>query len=232
MRHVDPSWSLSLGSKLSAHVLMTDRSHGDFSLDQPRHFLNERQRGLVDASWAYLEQVHGRSVIQINQAGDHKGRRGDALCTNVAEAPLAIQVADCAPVALISMDGTLGMAHAGWKGIVKGVLDSTCSEIRRLGDQPSIAVVGACIQPTHYEFGYSDLKSIEKIFGPSIRSKTLEGRLALDLPELVRVALERNGIHKIIFLGGCTGSSSQYWSHRTNLDKERQVMVAWIGRES
>ena len=62
----------------------------------------------------------------------------------------------------------------------------------------------------------------------SVRSETRSGQPSLDLPEMVRIALKRNGINEITFLGGCTADSPQFWSHRANKDTERHVMVAWI----
>lgn len=228
MNHVEPSWSRKLRSNLIANVLITDKSHGDLSLNQPKKALHERQRELVDAPWSYLQQVHGSSVIKIKNAGEFQGIEGDGLITSEFETPLSVQVADCAPVALFSTEGILAIAHAGWKGLASGIIDNACSNINDLGAAPSIAIVGPCIYPENYEFSIEDLEFLQHTFGMSIRSETQSGQLSLDLPEMVRISLNRNGIDEIIFLGGCTADSPRFWSHRASRDPERQAMVAWI----
>jgi len=228
MHHAEPSWSHKFANNLTANVLVTDKSHGDLSLSQPKKMLHQRQRSLVDAPWAYLEQIHGNSVIKIQSAGEFQGVKGDGLITSEFETPLSVQIADCAPIAIFSRGGMLAVAHAGWKGIASGVIDNTCSEMNNLGESPSIAVVGPCIYPENYEFGINDLEFLQRIFGMSVRSETRSGQPSLDLPEMVKIALKRNGINEIIFLGGCTADSPQFWSHRANKDTERQGMVAWI----
>tara|TARA_Y100000817_G_scaffold312486_1_gene306526 strand:- start:319 stop:1017 length:699 start_codon:yes stop_codon:yes gene_type:complete len=228
MYHVEPSWSQKFENNVRANVLMTNKSHGNLSLRQPKKMLHERQRSLVDAPWAYLEQIHGNSVIKIESAGESQGIKGDGLITSEFETPLSVQVADCAPIALFSGGGALGIVHAGWKGLASGVIDNACSEMNNLEESPSIAVVGPCIYPENYEFGINELEFLQRIFGMSVRSETRSGQPSLDLPEMVRIALKRNGINEITFLGGCTADSPQFWSHRANKDTERQVMVAWI----
>ncbi len=235
MYHVSPSWSQRFGNKINVHVIMSDMSHGNFALDQPEDLLGQRQRSLVDAPWSYLRQIHGGTVVQVKKAGTCKGEEGDALVTNSMEVPLSVQVADCAPITLISTDGILGVVHAGWKGLLEGIVDNTfhvMSEYDGKGTEsnmpPSIAVVGPCIHPEVYEFGIDDLASIEKTFGSDIRSETKLGKPSLNLPEMVRLSLFRNGVKEIIFLPDCTATSPQYWSHRASKDTERQVMVAWM----
>jgi copper oxidase (laccase) domain-containing protein len=65
-------------------------------------------------------------------------------------------------------------------------------------------------------------------FGPTVRSKTKEGTLALDIPETVKIALERNNVEEIYSIGNCTAESKEFWSYRAGQDIERQAMVAWL----
>ena len=229
MYHVEPSWSQQIGKEHKAYVLMTDKSYGNLSINQEKETLHGRQEGLVGKPWAYLEQVHGNSVIEITRAGEFQGTKGDALVTSCVDIPLSVQVADCAPVALFSEEGVLGVVHAGWRGVHSDVIGKTCFEMNKLGQAPSIAIVGPCIYPENYEFDRNDLAALEKTFGVGIKSKTKYGRPALDLPAMVRLALSKNGVKNVTYLDGCTADSEHFWSHRANCDQERQAMVAWIG---
>jgi YfiH family protein len=62
--------------------------------------------------------------------------------------------ADCAPVLFHDpVAGVIGAAHAGWKGALGGVLESTIGAMVRLGAAPEriIAALGPCIRQASYE---------------------------------------------------------------------------------
>ena len=58
-----PTWSKKIESGLIANVLVTNISHGDFSIVQPADQLHQKQMDLLEAPWSYLDQVHGGDVI-------------------------------------------------------------------------------------------------------------------------------------------------------------------------
>ena len=145
---------------------------------------------------------------------------------------MAIQVADCAPIVLICETPVIGIVHAGWRGLLAGIVENACSEMGKLGGHPTTAVVGPCIYPEHYEFGSVELKYMTREFGPTVESETIEGTPALDIPETANIALRRNNVFDTYFIGGCTASSEKHWSHRVGGDKERQAMVAWLEEAS
>ena len=74
---------------------------------------------------AWLHQVHGTRVIDALAVGD--GSPADASTTDALGVACAILTADCIPVALCNRSGTrVAAAHAGWRGLAAGVLDSWC----------------------------------------------------------------------------------------------------------
>jgi len=213
---------------LTAKVLSTDSYDGNLSISQPADQLHQTQRKLIDAPWSYLEQVHGGKIFRIKNSGDHQGAEGDGMISTTSGIPMAIQVADCAPIALICETPVIGIVHAGWRGLLGGIVQNACTEMRKLGGDPTIAVVGPCIYPKHYEFGSVELQHMMKEFGPTVESKTQEGTPALDIPETAKIALRRNNVLDTRFIGDCTASSGKYWSHRVGGNAERQAMVAWL----
>lgn len=70
-------------------------------------------RGRTD--WAMVHQVHGAGVVVADRAG--RLGDGDALVTTTPGLPIAVRVADCAPIVLLA-DGVVGVVHAGWRGIL------------------------------------------------------------------------------------------------------------------
>jgi hypothetical protein len=226
------SWSKTLECGLTAKVLSTDSYDGNLSISQPADQLHLTQRKLIDAPWSYLKQVHGGEIIRIRNSGDSQGVEGDGMISSTSGVPMAIQVADCAPIVLICETPVIGIVHAGWRGLLAGIVQNACSEMGKLGGHPTTAVVGPCIYPEHYEFGPVELKCMTREFGPTVESETLEGTPALDIPETVKIALRRNNVFDTHFIGGCTASSEKYWSHRVREDRERQAMVAWLEEAS
>ncbi len=205
---------------------MSTRADGDFHIEQPPAELETTRRGVVDLPWTMLDEVHGADVLEVVTPGGVDGCRGDALVTDVVGAVLGIWVGDCAPVAFVSASGRIGAAHAGWKGLEAGVLQATVGALRR-GDEPVAAVLGACIHPCCYEFGSDDLERLATRLGPTVRSRTRDGRPALDLPAAVAAALAEVGV-ELDDRSTCTGcDATRWWSHRRRGERGRQVLAVW-----
>ncbi|MBF82519.1 MAG: hypothetical protein CL522_03860 [Actinobacteria bacterium] len=229
MRHEKPSWSFQLEDGRKAYLIFTTKDQGDLSTSQDPQILASRQRSIVDEKWAYLTQVHGTEIVQVQSPGECQGRSGDAILTNSSGVPISIQVADCAPVALVSPLGSLNLVHAGWRGLTLGIIDRAVELMEGLGKEPAVAVIGPCIHPSVYQFGENEMKTICNVFGDSVRSETREGCLALNLPKAVEISLTQNGITEIVRIDECTSNPEKFWSHRLRKDRKRQAMVGWIG---
>ena len=66
---------------------------------------------------------------------------------------LGILTADCAPVLLADAEaGVIGAAHAGWRGALRGVTDSTIAAMEQLGARRDGSPPrSACIAQASYE---------------------------------------------------------------------------------
>ena len=69
---------------------------------------------------ARLHQVHGSDVVEVNAGGDCG--EGDALISRVPGVLIAIRTADCVPI-LVSNGSEVAAIHAGWRGLVAGVIE-------------------------------------------------------------------------------------------------------------
>jgi YfiH family protein len=119
---------------------------------------NRRRAGEAVAPGATLlgvYQVHGADCATVTSPwADADRPHADALVTATAGIALSILTADCAPVLFADADaGVVGAAHAGWKGAVAGVTDSTIAAMEALGArrQNIIAAIGPCIAQASYE---------------------------------------------------------------------------------
>ena len=213
----------------AATIVFTDRSHGDLSIDGDPARLEAARRLVVDQPWTWLRQVHGASVVRIDGAGHRAGEKADGAVTNSEGAPLAIHVADCAPVAFTSPEGVIGVAHAGWRGLLAGVIESTVSAMRSLGAGAIRAELGPCIGPECYEFGAIDLEALAGRFGDQVVGRTAGGSPALDIPAAVSSATSRLGVTLDTSAHVCTACDARYFSHRAG-DDARHALVVWTQR--
>jgi YfiH family protein len=110
---------------------------------------------LADAELATVHQVHSPDVVYVDRAWPQTERpRADAMVTDRPRLLLGILTADCAPVLFADANaGVIGAAHAGWRGALAGVTDSTIAAMERLGAQRENirAAVGPCIGQASYE---------------------------------------------------------------------------------
>lgn len=204
----------------SAHVRFTGRADGDMRAD-------DRRRAAVDLPWTWLRQEHGREVVRVAQPGGAAGARADAAVTDQAGAALAVLTADCAPVALASAEGPVGVAHAGWAGLLAGVVPGAVDALRDLGASDVHALIGPCIHAECYEFAAEDLRRLSDRFGGLVATQTATGAPALDLRAAVRVALAEHGVDAVDDVEVCTGCAPGYFSWRARREHERQATVVW-----
>jgi YfiH family protein len=114
------------------------------------HALSASEQHLVG-----LMQIHSADCVEVTSAWEPgAGPRADAMVTRVPGIALGIITADCAPVLFVDpASGIIGAAHAGWRGAVAGVLESTVDTMRSLGATKIHAAIGPCIGPASYEVG-------------------------------------------------------------------------------
>ncbi|MEN8195400.1 MAG: peptidoglycan editing factor PgeF [Pseudomonadota bacterium] len=105
-------------------------------------------------------QVHGTEVAMADRNWDPTNApRADAMVTDRPGIAIGILTADCVPVLFAGQtpDGrkVIGGAHAGWRGAVSGVLDSTVAAMEKLGAARDTirAAIGPCIGVKSYEVG-------------------------------------------------------------------------------
>jgi polyphenol oxidase len=98
----------------------------------------EENRQLLDRSLslpespAWLNQVHGRDVVELDGAMPTAERTADGAVTGRQGRVLGVLTADCLPVLFSCADGRrIGIAHAGWRGLAAGVLEATFADRTR-----------------------------------------------------------------------------------------------------
>lgn len=110
---------------------------------------------LPQAELATVHQIHSAQALVVEHPWPTDDRpRADAMVTSRANLLLGILTADCAPVLFAERDArVVGAAHAGWRGALAGVTDSTIAAMESLGARREKihAAVGPCIGQRSYE---------------------------------------------------------------------------------
>jgi YfiH family protein len=149
----------------------------------------------------------------------------DAAVTAVPGVVLVVLTADCAPIA-IADEVAVGVVHAGWRGLVAGVVPAAVAALRSVGEGPVRAAIGPCVRPAHYEFGPIDLARLSDRFGPGVEGRTASGAPALDVAAAVRVAFAEVGVDDVDDPGWSTAADPSRWfSHRRDGTTGRQALV-------
>jgi copper oxidase (laccase) domain-containing protein len=152
---------------------------------------------------------------------------GDAVVTEGRDRLLAVLVADCAPVAMGSAEGVYGAVHAGWRGVVAGVVGEAARAMRALGAGGVVAGLGPCIGPCCYEFSEAGLDDLRTVCGVDVGARTTWGTPSLDLRAAVRAGLARAGVDLVVDVDACTACAPGYFSHRARRDEARQALFVW-----
>jgi polyphenol oxidase len=129
------------------------------SSDDPQAIAENRRRAveavLPGAELVTVHQIHSAELVAVEQPWPQEQRpRADAMVTDRPGLLLGILTADCAPVLLADAEaGIVGAAHAGWKGALAGVTDTTIAAMLELGASKTgiCAAVGPCIAQPSYE---------------------------------------------------------------------------------
>lgn len=103
-----------------------------------------------------VRQVHGGVVLHVDSPlspAQTASEEADALVSTVPGLRVGIYTSDCVPVLFECTDGlACGIAHAGWRGLVAGVLEATVESLRARGGGLR-ATLGPCIGPCCFEVG-------------------------------------------------------------------------------
>jgi polyphenol oxidase len=177
----------------------------------------------------WLEQVHGTEIVT------HDGRsdvpRADAAMTRGRGRVCAVLTADCLPVVLADRAGSrVAVAHAGWRGLVQGVIDAT---VRALHCPPAelVAWLGPAIGQQAFEVGIEvrDAFVARSAQLAGCFSANERGRFQADLYGLATAILAEAGVTVVHGGGWCTASDSQrFFSFRRDGTTGRMATLAWL----
>jgi YfiH family protein len=158
----------------------------------------------------FMNQVHGNDVVVIDQVLDHEPTC-DALITTSPGVALAVMVADCIPLLLIS-EKVVAAVHVGRAGLVNRVAIKAVEQMRVLGASDIHAILGPSICGKCYEVPLGMQQEVVATH-PASLSTSYQGTPALDLPAGLIAELIAQGLtYEASPI--CTQEDPLYFSHR------------------
>jgi YfiH family protein len=211
---------VSAGSLASLNLAPRPGESEDALRENWRRVLNALHPDLGLEAVAVMHQVHGNRVVRVDLGRGPLDPVADAdgAVTTQAGVVLAVRTADCVPV-LLSAPGGVAVAHAGWRGVVAGVVPAAVAalcEATGVGPADVAAAIGPHITREAYEVGGEVVAGMRAAGLPDATFLLVRPgrRDHVDLGAAVRAQLERAGLAHIERVPGCTASDRRFYSHR------------------
>ncbi|WGR95531.1 peptidoglycan editing factor PgeF [Bradyrhizobium sp. ISRA443] len=202
------------------------------SRDDPARVAENRRRmaeqlGVPLLHFLSVHQTHSPDVVVATGPWDGAARpKADALVTRTEGLAISVTAADCGPILFVDPNArVIGAAHAGWKGALTGILESTIDAMEKLGADRAgiVAAIGPLIRQESYEVGGEFVERFIEadaengmFFIPGER----DGHAMFDLAGFIRMRLENAGVLMIDDLGIDTYSDERFFSYRRSVHRK------------
>ena len=202
------------------------------SNDDPAAVAENRRRmaeqmGVPPSHFLGVHQSHSPDAAVATGPWQGASRpRADAIVTRTEGLAIGITAADCGPLLLVDPDArVIGAAHAGWKGALTGIVESTIEAMEKLGAERAgiVAAIGPLIRQPSYEVGNEFVERFMEedaentlFFLPAAR----EGHAMFDLAGFIRKRLENAGVPVIDDIGIDTYSDERFFSYRRSVHRK------------
>ena len=179
----------------------------------------------------WISQVHSSKCIDA--ANIDSIIEADASFTSKVGVVCAIMTADCLPVFISNKDGTMvGLAHAGWRGLISGVIENLIKSFNSDGDN-LLVHLGPAISKESFEVG-EEVRRLYLAENNNFESSFMikNNKIFLDLYDAARVILDGFQIESISGGDRCTfRESSDFFSYRRDgINSGRMAHLIWMAQ--
>lgn len=239
-----PDWPAPAGVCSLSTTRRGGFSQGKYSsLNLGDHVGDDRQAVLANRRWladqvsgvpCWLNQVHGTTVVNVAAvAAGERRPDADAAFARQAGVICTVMTAECLPVLLCDDRGrVVAAAHAGWRGLLDGVLEATVAAMSVPGER-LLAWLGPAIGPTAFEVGdevrqaFVDRDAVAAAaFVPASGGKWLA-----DIYLLARQRLAACRVEHVFGGNLCTvNDPERFFSYRRDGQTGRMATMVWLER--
>ncbi len=193
-----------------------------------RTMLRERLQLAQEPKW--LQQTHSNKVVDAAKV-HADAVIADASYTTEPDVACAVLTADCLPIVFSDESGAcVGIAHAGWRGLLQGIIQSTVAAMSTCSP-PAYAWLGPAIGPQAFEVG-------DDVYLPYTRQNAAfeeaftaigPGKWRLDIYRAAKIVLAAADIFSVYGGDYCTYSDDEYfYSYRRSHCTGRIATLVWI----
>jgi polyphenol oxidase len=188
---------------------------GDHVGDDPSAVRENRSRlrKVLPTEPKWLRQVHGTLCVDVSQISEPVD--ADASFTRQPGIVCSVLTADCLPVFFCDDQASVvAVAHAGWRGLANGVLESTVSAMQ-INPARLMAFMGPAIGPEKFEVGPEVRETLIDKDESASRAfvATTNGKWLADIYLLAWLRLRSLGIERVF---GPASKSGKFESATTN----------------
>lgn len=188
-------------------------------------FLRQEAPAEVELAWA--RQIHSSRVLHARPG---ESGEGDVLVTRQSALALCIVTADCVPV-LLSDEIRVAAVHAGWRGLVGGVLHAAVD--RFPNPKRVTAWIGPAIGVCCYEVG----EDVAKRIGATVHDRVIvtgqsSAKPHADLRATTAAQLREFGVLEIRHVRLCTRCEADrlHSYRRDGSAAGRNLALIWLTR--
>jgi YfiH family protein len=201
------------------------------SNDDPADVAENRRRmaaaiGVEPSHFLSVHQTHSADVALAGGPWPNGARPlADAIVTREEGLAIGATAADCGPVLLVDPKArVIGAAHAGWKGALTGILETTIDTMQQQGARTAdmVAAIGPLIRQPSYEVGDEFVERFiaadannALFFLPAAR----QGHAMFDLGGFIRMRLQNKGVPLIDDTGLDTYADARFFSYRRSVHR-------------
>lgn len=182
--------------------------------------------------------VHGKNITMVKASDRGKGftnyataiDQTDGLITNEPNVFLMLTVADCLPIlAYDPVKKIVGLIHAGWRGILHGIVNEMVAKFEELGScaEDLVIGIGPSLCQRHFVVKNDVRERFEAKYPRAVLVRNHDGYV--DLRRCVTDDLIRLGVSKanLEVSKECTKCNNYYFSSY-RFDKEQTIFQAAI----
>jgi len=173
---------------------------------------------------SFMNQTHSNKIKEIKYFKNYIN--SDAIYTYKSQIACAVMTADCIPILVTNISGSLiGCIHVGWRGLKMNIIQKFFSSLHE--DNCNFKVlIGPCISKRRYEVDdvvYKEFSEYKKFF-----CKNNDGKYNMDIRLIAHDILSQLGITDVTISPKCTYDDKRFYSYRRNKITGRFVSLIWF----
>lgn len=194
-------------------------------VNRNREILSE----FLEMPLVFIGATHSSNVVNVKSEYPNVHKDTDALVTRETNLGLVIMSADCAPIVLVDpIAHVVGVVHAGWQGMLVGVVENSVEGMLDLGaeTQNMKAIIGPTISAKNFSANQDRYEEVKNKV-PSAAVKLSNGDYAVDIRKGIKTQLAKYQI-KTTDLNICTFENKDLFSYRRDPITGRNATVVWL----